>query len=172
MARSCMSVVIVTRQPSPTPPSTFSSGTHASSRKSSLNSASPVSCRSGRIDTPGWSMSMTNIVRPRDREPSTVSVRVRIMHQRARCASEVHTFWPEILHPSPSRTARVLTDARSEPASGSENPWHQISSADSIGPRKRAFCSSSPWAMIVGPIIASAIVFAMRGARAREISST
>ena len=48
-ARSCMSVVIATAQPFPTPPTTFSSGIRASSMKSSLNSASPVIWRSGRI---------------------------------------------------------------------------------------------------------------------------
>jgi hypothetical protein len=46
----------------------------------------------------------------------------------------------------------VASDATSEPALGSENPWHQISSAETIFGRKRAFCSSVPAAMIVGPI--------------------
>ena len=32
-------------------------------------------------------------------------------------------------------TARVLTAAKSEPASGSEKPWHQISSAPRMGAR-------------------------------------
>ena len=41
--------------------------------------------------------------------------------------------------------------ARSEPAPGSLNSWHHTSSPRSIGGRKRCFCSSVPWAMIVGP---------------------
>ena len=57
------------------------------------------------------------------------------MHHFAWCANVVHTFCPVTTHSSPSRTARVFSDARSEPASGSENPWHQISSADRIGGR-------------------------------------
>ena len=45
---------------------------------------------------------------------------------------------------SPSRTALVARPARSEPAPGSENSWHQISSLRAIGRRKRSFCSSVP----------------------------
>ena len=45
----------------------------------------------------------------------------------------VQTFWPVTTHSSPSRTARVFSEARSEPEPGSEKPWHQISSADRIG---------------------------------------
>ena len=48
---------------------------------------------------------------------------------RRTARSEVHTFWPESSQPSSTRTARVWSDARSEPASGSLNSWHQISSA-------------------------------------------
>ena len=51
------------------------------------------------------------------------------------------------------RRARVRTLARSEPASGSLKPWHQITSAARISGRKRCFCSSVPTATIVGPII-------------------
>ena len=57
-ARSCISVVIATAQPLPTPPTTFSSGIRASSMKSSLNSASPVIWRSGRTCTASCSMSI------------------------------------------------------------------------------------------------------------------
>ena len=59
-----MSVVSATFQPLPTPPTTFSSGIRASSMKSSLNSASPVICRSGRTWTSACSMSIRKYVRP------------------------------------------------------------------------------------------------------------
>ena len=49
-------------------------------------------------------------------------------HHCARWASVVQTFWPLTTHWSPSRTPRVWTPARSEPALGSEYPWHQSSS--------------------------------------------
>ena len=59
----------------------------------------------------------------------------------------------------------------SEPDSGSEKPWHQISSAVRIGSRKRSFCSSVPWAITTGPPITSPSTFAVIGARERTISS-
>jgi hypothetical protein len=51
------------------------------------------------------------------------------MHHLAYWANVVHTFCPVTTHSSPCRvTARVFSEARSEPESGSEKPWHQISS--------------------------------------------
>ena len=66
---------------------------------------------------------------------ASVSVRATSMHHFEYCAPLVHTFWPVTTQSSPSLTARVFSDARSDPASGSENPWHQISSAVTIGAR-------------------------------------
>src|ERR1700751_541976 len=86
------------------------------------------------------------------------------MHHFEYWAPLVHTFCPVTTHSSPSRlararppasldrapressgfTARVLTLARSEPASGSEKPWHQISSAVRIRGRQRSFCAGVP----------------------------
>ncbi len=57
-ARSCISVVIATGQPLPSPPTMLSFGIRASSMNSSLNSASPVICTSGRTSTPSCSMSI------------------------------------------------------------------------------------------------------------------
>jgi hypothetical protein len=48
------------------------------------------------------------------------------------CANDDHTFWPFRTKWSPWSSIRVRTAERSEPAPGSENPWHQISSADKI----------------------------------------
>ncbi len=56
---------------------------------------------------------------------------------------------------SPSATAEVLSEARSEPASGSDMPWHQISSPRSIGARYRSFCSGVPTAMMAGAMLAT-----------------
>ena len=47
----------------------------------------------------------------------------------------VQIFWPLTTHSSPSRTARVPRLARSDPAPGSLNSWHQISSPASSGNR-------------------------------------
>ena len=63
------------------------------------------------------------------------SVRATSIPHRDRWASVVHTFWPLTIHSSPSRTARVDRLATSEPAPGSLNSWHQISSPVNSGRR-------------------------------------
>ena len=68
-------------------------------------------------------------------------------------APEVHTFWPLTTHSSPSRSARAWSPARSEPAPGSENSWHQTSLPVTMFGRNRGHCSSVPWSMMVGPAI-------------------
>ncbi len=67
-------------------------------------------------------------------------------------ADEHQVFWPLMTKWSPSRTASVRRFARSDPASGSENPWHQWSSALRMLGTHRSFCSSVPQRMIIGPI--------------------
>ena len=60
------------------------------------------------------------------------SVRASTAPKSLYWAPDVHTFWPFSTHPSPSRTALVCKLATSDPAPGSENSWHQISSPLSI----------------------------------------
>ena len=55
--RSLASVVRASGQPSSTSPTTQSSGTNTSLRKTSLNIAWPVSSRSGRMSRPSVRMS-------------------------------------------------------------------------------------------------------------------
>ena len=93
------------------------------------------------------------------------------MHHFEYWAPEVQTFCPVTTQSSPSCTARVFSAARSEPASGSLKPWHQISSPERIGVRKRSFCSSVPHAISVGPPIRIPSTFAGSGARAGSSSS-
>ena len=81
------------------------------------------------------------------------SVRTYSWHQSARCPSEVQIFWPLTTKWSPSRTARVRSDARSEPASGSDMPWHQMSSARIIRGSSVRFCASVPYCMIAGAML-------------------
>ncbi len=78
------------------------------------------------------------------------SVRASSTPKSDRCAQVVHTFCPVTTHSSPSRSARVASEARSEPAPGSLKSWHQISSLRTIGGRKRSRCSSVPWANSAG----------------------
>src|SRR3954453_20058 len=93
------------------------------------------------------------------------------MHHLASCAKVVQTFWPVTTHSPFDLTALVFSDARSEPDSGSEKAWHQISSAVRIGSRKRSFCSSLPCAITTGPPMIRPSTLAADGARARTSSS-
>jgi hypothetical protein len=43
------------------------------------------------------------------------------MHHWLRCAFDVQTFWPDTRNVSPSRTARVLSAARSDPRRGAHH---------------------------------------------------
>src|SRR3954470_6856077 len=85
----------------------------------------------------------------------------------AKSASDPHvvqTFCPLTIHSSPSSTARVASDARSEPAPGSLNNWHHFSSLRTIGGRNRRFCSSVPYANN-----AAAVLFSPSGLSARKL---
>ena len=102
----------------------------------------------GRISIPGASIGQMTQVMPRWRGASG-SVRTRSSWNCATCAKLVHTFCPLTTRKSPSTAARVWRPARSEPAFGSEKPWHQITSPRRIAGRCAAFCSSVPHAIKV-----------------------
>jgi hypothetical protein len=103
-------------------------------------------------------------------------VRATSMHHLAYCAPEVQTFWPvtsqsESGSSGSSSTARVLTAAKSEPASGSEKPWHHVSSAERIVGSSRSCCASSPQTISVGPASRMPRTSAGSGAPERPSSS-
>src|SRR5437899_6804053 len=168
--RSNPSVPMATFHPLFTPPTTRSAVVRASSKKTSLNSAEPVSCFSGLTSMPGWCIGTNRNERPLCLGASG-SVRQTAKIQWAWWASVVQTFCPVTTHSSPSRTARVFTLARSEPASGSLKPWHHSSSARRIPGRKRCFCSSDPKAISVGPSRPSPKKLLRAGALARAYPS-
>ena len=99
------------------------------------------------------------------------SVRTYSWHQSARCPSEVQIFWPLTTKSSPSRTARVRSAARSDPASGSDIPWHQMSSARIMRGSSVSFWSSVPYCMIAGAMLFNPMTLSGIGARARVVSS-
>jgi hypothetical protein len=134
ICRSPPSVVRATSHPRPSGPIRCESGTRALSRNTSLNSASPLSWRSGRTSTPGWCMSIAKYVMP-SRFGAAGSVRASSIPISDWCAHVLHTFWPVTTHSSPSRTALVASDGRSEPAPGSLNSWHHRSVLRTIGGR-------------------------------------
>ena len=71
------------------------------------------------------------------------------------CAAVVQIFWPVMRHPPSTLVALVDSPARSDPAPGSENSWHQIISPRNVGGRNRCCCSSVPNATIDGMIHAA-----------------
>src|SRR6516164_7253707 len=89
----------------------------------------------------------------------------------ASCARLVHTFCPWIRQPPSTFVAFVRSEARSDPDSGSEKSWHQISSPVRIGRRKRCFWASDPKRAMVGPAKSSPMVLSRSGAPARSHSS-
>ena len=78
---------------------------------------------------------------------------------------------PVTRYPPSTGTARVVSEARSLPASGSLKSWHHSSSAERIRGRKRSFCSGVPWASRVGPTRLMPMRPTSSGARARASSS-
>ena len=72
------------------------------------------------------------------------SVRASTKIQSAYWAKVVQVFCPLMTQPSPSRSALVRSPARSEPAPGSEKPWHHQSRKSRMRGRKRAFCAGVP----------------------------
>jgi len=99
------------------------------------------------------------------------SVRARHTPQSENWAYEVHTFWPVTRQPSPSRSARVATEARSLPAPGSLKSWHHSSSAVRMRRSQRSFCADVPIASRVGPTRLMPMRPTSSGARARASSS-
>jgi hypothetical protein len=62
-------------------------------------------------------------------------------------------------------------DARSDPASGSEKPWHQSTVPAAIAGSNRCFCSSVPAAMMAGAIQLVFTYCGPRGSPAPQSSS-
>ena len=85
------------------------------------------------------------------------------MPKSEKFAPEVQIFWPLMIQSSPSRTDRVRKPATSDPAAGSENNWHQISSPRSAAGTYRCNCSGLAYAIIVGMHMPSPISNTPRG---------
>ena len=112
-------------------------------------------------------MSTISIEMPLCLGPS-VSVRASTPHQRAYWPHETQVFEPLSTKWSSSSVARVRSDARSEPASGSLKPWHQISSAERIEGMYRRRCSSLPKRSSDGPSTSSPTTLTNSGAPPRR----
>jgi hypothetical protein len=84
----------------------------------------------------------------------------------------VQIFDPLMRKSSPSSLAEVWRLARSLPAFGSEYPWHQITSARSVGAIHLRFCSSEPCSSKVGTGIEGPWALKPRSIPARVNSSS
>ena len=104
------------RQPSPTFPTTKSSLTKTSSKKTSLVRSSPI-VQVAWMLRPGWSISTRKSVIP----PclSWGSVRAPTQYQSAKCAEVVQILWPSSFQPPSTFWARSCMEAASEPDWGS-----------------------------------------------------
>ena len=144
--RSLFSVVVATRQPPPSGPRRFASGTRMSVRKTSLNSASPVIWRSGRMSTPGCVMSTQEVRQASVFGYRRVGARDQDGHLRVLRHRRPHLLAVDnpVIGVMPSRTARVAAAARSDPAPGSLNNWQYRCSPVNNGRRNFRFCSSVP----------------------------
>jgi len=132
-------------------PTRFALGTFTSVKKVSQKGEAPAISLIGRTSTPGWCM-----LKRTKEMPSCffeVSVRTRQKHQSAYWAPEVQIFWPLTRKWSPLSSARVCRAARSEPAPGSEKPWHHWTSPRQISGMCSSFWSSVPYSSRVGPNI-------------------
>jgi hypothetical protein len=118
LARSCCSNRLPTLQPLLMSLSMSSFAARASVKKVSQKGEAPAISLIGRVSMPGWCMSMS-----RKLMPSCfleVSVRTRAPHQSAYWAPEVQIFEPLTRQWSPASSHLVVSEARSEPAPGSE----------------------------------------------------
>ena len=125
-----------------------------------MKSELPVGIFSGRTVTPGACISITIMVMPWCLGASGF-VRTVARPKSARCAPLVQTFWPLIrqppatfsgpgglppsVPPEPSPftlVALVLMPAASDPAPGSLNSWHQITSWLRAGRTQRSTWSA------------------------------
>ncbi len=113
---------------------------------------------------PGASIGTRNTVSPCCLRPS-LDVRASTKHHCAMSAYDVQIFWPDSSQPLPSGSGSALDlrDARSDPASGSLKPWHQMTSPRAMGGRCPSFCSGVPCRMIAGPTQLTPMYCAPRG---------
>ena len=117
----------------PSSPNRAATGTVTSSKNTSWMSPSPISEGILRTVMPGVSIGTSRMVMPRLRSSL---VRVSRKQVSASPAYEVQIFWPLIVIVAVVLQRRAGAQlARSEPASGSENPWHHSDLPSVIGTR-------------------------------------
>ena len=147
--RSCWSRRLATDQPPFRGPIRSSFGAFTSVMKVSQKGEFPAIRRIGRTSTPGWRMEKTT----KDMPSCFFDVSVRTRHKimSAHWAPDVQIFEPLTRKGSPLSSARVCREARSEPAPGSEKPWHQRTRPWTMSGMYFCFWASVPYSSRVGP---------------------
>ena len=129
--RSCCSRRLAMVQPPFSGPTRFSFGTFTSVKKVSQNGEVPAISWIGRTSTPGRFMSISRKLMP------SCFLRGVGAHQAEAPVGPLRAGGPDLLAVdqewSPLSSALVCSEARSEPAPGSEKPWHQRTSPRAIG---------------------------------------
>jgi hypothetical protein len=92
---------------------------------------------------PGCRIGSTKQVMPRCLG-TLASVRASSSPKSALAAPVDQTFCPVTSHPSATGSARVVSPARSEPAPGSLNSWHQVISPVTVRLMNRSRSASVP----------------------------
>ncbi len=104
----------------------------------------------GRTVTPGARRSNIRYVSPWCGFGVSGSVRKMPKARSAKAAREDQVFCPDSSQPASVRTARDVSEARSEPDSGSDQACAQITSPLAIDGSTRARCSAVAWSKRVG----------------------
>ena len=148
--RSRGSSFIRLAKPRPSPPRIWSTPTRTFSKNSSEVSAAcwPIFSRLRPRAKPGSEVSTVTRLMPR--EPAFGSV-LQASTITSQCwPLVIKVFWPLITRESPSRSARVFIDCRSEPAPGSVMPMAPTASPETIFGSQVCFCSSLPRCRMYG----------------------
>ncbi len=146
------SEVMATLKPSPTSPSSASSPTSTPSSASSAVSEAlrpELAVDLGAREKPSESVGTTNAASPLC--PFSGSVWAKISAHLATLPSEIHCFWPVSFQPPSVFSARVFSDAASEPRVGLGQA-EAAQAGPSVSPGMiRCFCSSSPQRAMAEP---------------------
>ncbi len=126
----------------------------------------------GRTVTPGARRSNIRYVRPWWGFGAAGSVRKRPKARSANAAREDHVFCPDSSQPPSVRTARDLSEARSEPASGSDQACAHTTAPLAIGGSTCARCSGVAYAKSVGASRLMPFCETRPGAPAAQYSSS
>ncbi len=141
LGRKRSSVLMATRKPPPTSPTT-SSGPTGTPSKVSVPTGWGASISSGSPPRPGRSPGTRKAVTPAARGPGPV--RAKTVQRSASGALEIQHFSPWRRQPAPAGSARSASAAASEPAPGSLSAKAATARPEATSGSQRARCAALP----------------------------